>query len=157
MKKSNILYQHFGACFRLYRDLVNLQTKFSFLCSSKPSGWSMYISSSSSPWRRVVYTSNCSRCKSNVAHIVSIILIVVSLTTGKNISLKSMPSFLTLSFYQLSCTIPCHLIVTISFDLIDLFVTNGFLTLWKFKKFPCLDPMQSFHFFLHCCHPQRNI
>ena len=44
MKESNLLYQHYCACFRLYRDFINLQTKFSFPCSLKPFGWSMYFS-----------------------------------------------------------------------------------------------------------------
>ena len=37
MKESNLLYQHPDVCFKPYRDLVNLQTKLSFLFSSKPS------------------------------------------------------------------------------------------------------------------------
>jgi len=31
-----------------------------------------------------------------------------------------------------------QLIVTISFDLLDPFVANGFPTFWKYNKLPCL-------------------
>ena len=77
MKESNLLYQH----------LVPTLDSIEIWLICKPSFFYNF------PYRKVVLTSNCSRYKSNVAHIAKTTLIVVSLTIGGNISLKSMPSF----------------------------------------------------------------
>ena len=46
-----------GACFRPYKDLCNLKILFSCHGVIHPSGYNMYISSSESPFKKVVLTS----------------------------------------------------------------------------------------------------
>ena len=90
---SNFRYHCLGACFKPYKLFFNLHTSFSFRFTSYPYGCCIYISSSKSPWRKAVFTSNCSRCKSSAATRLKIVLIEVILTTGENMSTKSIPFF----------------------------------------------------------------
>jgi len=129
------MYQYLGACFKPYKD----------------SGYNIYIFSSSSPSGKTTFTSNCSRYKSNVAHKDKTTLIVVNLIIGENISLISH----CISLYYQPSMKSFHLILVISFHLIDPFATNDFLTFWKFTKLPCVVSMKSLYF-LHHRHLQRG-
>lgn len=50
IEESNFLYHWRGACFNPFRLFFNLQTKFSLPFAMNPSSYSIYISSSKSPW-----------------------------------------------------------------------------------------------------------
>lgn len=83
MKESNLLYQRLDSCLRPHKDLFNLHTKFFLHVSVKRNSWSIYISFSSFLWTNAVFTSNCTKYKSNVAYVTKITLIFMSRTTRK--------------------------------------------------------------------------
>ena len=89
IKKSNFLYHCLGAYFSPYKLFFNLYTSFSLPLTLNPSGCSMYISSSKSSCKKVVFTSSCSISKFKLTANPKTTRIEDIFTTGENISSKS--------------------------------------------------------------------
>jgi hypothetical protein len=73
-------------------DFFKLHIISLFPFTAKPYGYFIYISSSRSPCRNVVFTSICSTSKSNEELIDNKNIVEFNLATGEKISPKSIPS-----------------------------------------------------------------
>ena len=122
MKESNFLYHCLGNCLKQYNDFLSLQTNLLLRICTKPSGWSIYIYSSKSLWRKVVLTSNCSNSRLSNAVSANTIRIETSLTTGENFSWKSITSTRE---YHFSTNLALYLSILPSYSLLTkLWVTT---------------------------------
>lgn len=124
---SNLIDHYIGAWFHPYKLLLNLHTISSLPSISYPYGCSMQMSSHKSPWRKVVITSNGSRCTSSTATMFRTTLMVTNFTIEKNSSEQLMSFFFCTSLqlarscfsyshydFTLTCTpfccpVPCFL------------------------------------------------
>ena len=83
--------QALGACLSPYSALISLHMWFGLFLSSKPSCCGIYTASVNSPLKNTLLISTCLSFQSLFAVKVRTILIVVALTTGLNVYLKSTP------------------------------------------------------------------
>ena len=79
-------YQALGACFKPYKARLSLHTLEGSPADSKPSGISIYTSSSNFLLRNAVFTSICLILHFLFAAMVKTALTVEKRTTGANVS-----------------------------------------------------------------------
>jgi hypothetical protein len=143
--------------FRPYTDFFSLQTNSLFPFSTNPSSYFMYISSSRSPYRNVVFTSICSTSRSKETTIDKRNRIEVNLETGEKNLTKVNSLYLGITFFHKPNFAFLHFSFCIKLILKQPFSTKIFYSSLQLNYISCLILIQGIHFFNHGLLPEFTI